>query len=118
MIRSPFCGYNVAYCVELLCGANVDRFTMLFKQNLTRWFKKMSTYLSDSTVTTFLRVLPTRRQRKPAGIDTYDITSVSPMYQLLPRRKITEANFSPQKFVSKIYRNDEHHALQETTVLP
>jgi len=44
MIRSPFCGYNFAYCVELLCGANVDRFTMLFKQNLTRWFKKMSTW--------------------------------------------------------------------------
>ena len=37
-IRSPFCGYNMTYCVELMSEDSP------FKGNLVSWFKKMSTY--------------------------------------------------------------------------
>ena len=66
---------------HIMCAVNGRRFIVLFKQHSIRWFTKMSVSLPTELISvisqwkTFIRVLPTRRRRKPAGIE---ITSPSP----------------------------------------
>jgi len=80
-IRSPFCGYNVAKCVEST-GEDLSRviqikFNLLVNKNV-RMIINLPTkkaYFSDITVENIYQSLPTRWRRKPAGIE---ITSLSP----------------------------------------
>ena len=66
---------------HIMCPVNGRRFIVLSKQHSIRWFMKMSVSLPTELISvisqwkTFIRVLPTRRRRKPAGIE---ITSPSP----------------------------------------
>ena len=73
-----FCGYNMASCVEL---RGEDLSCLNYIQSVGSWKCLYDQYLankahfSNITVKTFLRVLPTRWRRKPAGIE---ITSLPP----------------------------------------
>ena len=79
-IRSPFRGYNIAYCVELR-GEGIHRviamiFDPLVYENVCEiTILPMKLISAISQRKTSIGVLPTRWRRKPAGIE---ITSPSP----------------------------------------
>jgi len=72
-IRSPFCGYNLAWCVELkaklyeVIHIKLNQFTKMPIRSLAYCIKRIKALLQWAT---FFGVLPTRWRRKPAGIDT------------------------------------------------
>jgi len=72
-IRSPFCGYNLAWCVELkaklyeVIHIKLNQFTKMPIRSLAYCIKRTKALLQWPT---FFSVLPTRWRRKPAGIDT------------------------------------------------
>ena len=78
-IRSPFCEYNMAYCVDL-SGEDLS-YWLNYIQSVGLWKRLMITSSPTKRISaisqrkTFIRVLPTRWRRKPAGIE---ITSLSP----------------------------------------
>ena len=72
-IRSPFCGYNLAWCVELtgevspyywnkiqpVCLRKLSTWSLIYRKSVLKW--QQSNNISNS--------LPTRWRRKPANID-------------------------------------------------
>ena len=72
-IRSPFCVYNLAWCVELkaklyeVIHIKLNQFTKMPIRSLAYCIKRIKALLQWPT---FFSVLPTRWRRKPAGIDT------------------------------------------------
>jgi len=72
-IRSPFCGYNLAWCVELkaklyeVIHIKLNQFTKMPIRSLAYCIKRIKALLQWPT---FFSVLPTRWRRKPAGIYT------------------------------------------------
>jgi len=74
-IRSPCCGYNLAWFVELKgedswsCSHKIESVTFLLKRPYDHWLANKA-YLSAITVTSTFLSFTYKMAEKPAGIDT------------------------------------------------